>query len=82
MCSSVPPFVNQGGEDDIWRIKVSETFFDGSGDETRESIHVQVQETARYSKNFLPAIQKYLSPVESPSDFHVMLKRTIVEYPS
>ena len=80
MCSSIPSYIEQVGEDDIWRIRVMETFFEDSDSDTRESIYLQAKETARYSKNFRLAIQKYLSTVVRLREFRLMLEKIVVEH--
>lgn len=80
MCSSIPPHLEQVGEDDIWRIKIVEKLFDDSSEDTCKSIHMQVQETAKFSRNFRLVIQKYLSSVESSEEFHLMLDKVITEH--
>jgi len=77
MCSSIPSYVEQVGEDDIWRIEVMDAFFEDSDNDTRESIYSQANETAMYSKNFCLAIRKYLTTDVRHREFHLMLEKIV-----
>ena len=74
-----PPHVEQVGEDDIWRLRAIETFFEDSEGDIRESIYSQVNETARYSRNFRLVIQKYLSAVMRFTEFDLILEKVMIE---
>lgn len=80
LCSSIPPYVDKVGEDDIWRIKALERFFKDSDKTIQTSIYSQMENTAKYGKNFRLIVQEYISLSDEDNSFCQTLKKVLANY--